>query len=449
MANKDEEFEELLKSGEAKFIAGDFEGAIKGHDKAINLNPADKNRLAEAYGDRGLAKNKLGRREEAIADFDEAMRLCDEAIEIDSENARAWYNRGFAKGGLGRHEEAIEDYDEAIRLDPEFASAWNSRGFAKNKLGRKEEGLADYEEAIRLNPEFASAWNNLGSAKSQLGRHENAIANLDEAIRLDSEYVTAWNNRGLAKGELGRHEEAIADYDEAIRLNPKNVTAWNKRGVEKYKFGNFDDAQKDFDQALMLSPDDFDIRNNLSAVATRKSINDNAERKVDEIEKAEEYKRQSEEYKRREKEHRESIRCEMNYLGKIIIGLIAGLIVLILGSVYSGILKIGDVVSNPFSLLPWITMIVIITSSRVWKIRLLIAAANKAELMQAEYEHLFLVERRMLVYFAKHDTHEGKQIRIDCIKATMTNSPADKLLAFQNKANVPSKNIVEKIVKQD
>ena len=43
-----------------------------------------------------IAKHDLGDRQEAIADFDEAIRL-------DPKNADAWYYRGFAKSTLGDH----------------------------------------------------------------------------------------------------------------------------------------------------------------------------------------------------------------------------------------------------------------------------------------------------------------------------------------------------------
>ena len=45
--------------------------AIDAYDKAIRLKPG----IAEAYNNRGNAKNQLGRHEDAIADCDEAIRL--------------------------------------------------------------------------------------------------------------------------------------------------------------------------------------------------------------------------------------------------------------------------------------------------------------------------------------------------------------------------------------
>jgi tetratricopeptide (TPR) repeat protein len=95
--------------------------------------------------DRGVSKQELGQHEEAIKDFDEAIRL-------DPKDSFAFRNRGYSKQSLGQHEEAIKDYNEAIRLDAKDSFAFINRGYSKNKLGYYEEAIKDYDEAIRLNP---------------------------------------------------------------------------------------------------------------------------------------------------------------------------------------------------------------------------------------------------------------------------------------------------------
>ena len=93
-------------------------------------------------------------------------------------------NRGNAKAELGRHEEAIADYDEAIELNPENALAYNNRGNAKANLGRHEEAIADYDRAIGINPEYALAYANRGRAKSALGHVSEAEADSERALEL-------------------------------------------------------------------------------------------------------------------------------------------------------------------------------------------------------------------------------------------------------------------------
>ena len=153
---------------------------------------------------------------------------------MDPGNAQAFYNRGVAKTNQERYEDAIADYDEAIRLKPDYLDALINRGGVKDTfLGRHAEAIADYDEAIRLDPGNAQAFYNRGVAKTNHERYEDAIADYDEAIRLDPNYVDALNNRDGLKDALGRHAEAIADYDEAIRLDPGNAQAFYNPAVAK------------------------------------------------------------------------------------------------------------------------------------------------------------------------------------------------------------------------
>ncbi len=221
---------------------GHYQKAITHYDAALKLNP----NLAEAYANRGHAKQELGRHEEAIADYDTAIR-------INPRDAVAYTNRGTAKQDLGRHEEAIADYDTAIRINPQYAAAYSNRGTAKQDLGRHEEAIADYDTAIRINPQYTAAYSNRGTAKQDLGRHEEAMADHDTAIRINPQYAVAYYNRGNVKHSLGRHEAAIADYDAALRLNPQLAVAYSSRGIAKQKLGWNEEAREDFQKCLALA----------------------------------------------------------------------------------------------------------------------------------------------------------------------------------------------------
>ena len=234
--------EAYINRGNAKDMLGRYEEAIADYNEAIRINP----QYAEAYINRGNAKDMLGRHKEAIADYNEAIR-------INPQYAEAYYNRGNTKGVLGRHKEAIADYNEAIRINPQYAEAYYNRGAAKGKLGRHKEAIADYNEAIRINPQIAEAYNNRGNAKNMLGRHEEAIADYDQAIRINPQYAEAYCNRGNTKGVLGRHKEAVADYNEAIRINPQYAEAYYNRGIANKEIKAYEKARADLQRAFELA----------------------------------------------------------------------------------------------------------------------------------------------------------------------------------------------------
>ena len=75
--------------------------------------------------------------------------MYDEAIKIYS-SFNAWYNKGLALNKLGRYDEAIKAYDEAIRLDPNYAYPWYNRGRTLKLLGRTTEADAAFAKTREL-----------------------------------------------------------------------------------------------------------------------------------------------------------------------------------------------------------------------------------------------------------------------------------------------------------
>jgi tetratricopeptide (TPR) repeat protein len=129
-----------------------------------------------------------------------------------------WLEEGHTLTGLNRYEEALAAYEQALRLDPNDADAYNNKGNALTGLNRYEEALAAYEQALRLDPNYTYAYNNKGYALYGLKRYEEALAAYDQAIFLNPNYTEAYNNKGIALYTLKRNEEALQAYKKARQL---------------------------------------------------------------------------------------------------------------------------------------------------------------------------------------------------------------------------------------
>ena len=230
--------------GGAKFIQGDYRGAIADYDRVIELNP----NYVEAYILRGAAKVALGDYRGAIADYDRV-------IELKPDFAAAYYHRGHAKSKLDDYDGAIADYNQAIELKPDFAEAYYNRGGAKSALGDEQGAKEDYDRAIELDPANTVAYTLRGGAKSALGDHDGAIADCDRAIELTPDYAYAYISRGDAKFVQRDYRGAIADYDQGIELKPDYADAYTNRGNAKSKLDDYDGAIADYNQAIELKPD--------------------------------------------------------------------------------------------------------------------------------------------------------------------------------------------------
>ncbi|WP_225902937.1 tetratricopeptide repeat protein [Pseudanabaena yagii] len=264
---------------------GRYEEEIASYDQAVAIKPD----LHQAWYNRGVALDNLGRYEEEIASYDQAVAIkpdkheawnnrgvalvnlgrneeaiasYDRAVAIKPDKHEAWNNRGIALGNLGRYEEAIASYDRAVEIKPDFHEAWNNRGIALDNLGRYEEAIASYDRAVAIKPDFHEAWYNRGFALGNLGRYEEAIASYDRAVAIKPDKHEAWNNRGIALGNLGRYEEAIASYDRAVAIKPDDHEAWNNRGIALGNLGRYEEAIASYDRAVEIKPDDHEAWNN-------------------------------------------------------------------------------------------------------------------------------------------------------------------------------------------
>jgi tetratricopeptide (TPR) repeat protein len=222
LAREDRSARHYFKLGVAKSNSGDFNGAIANFERAISLQERSANelnpKLMEAYYNRATAKFYLGRKQEAVADYDLAIAL-------DPKFSMAYNNRGNTKKDLGQLPAAIKDFDRAIALNPKNDKAYYNRGSAKSALGQKEASIADFDRAIALNAYYAQAYNNRGNAKFFLERFEAALSDFDRTIAIDPTYIETYNNRGAAKLALERTQEALIDFDRAILLLKKSPSS--------------------------------------------------------------------------------------------------------------------------------------------------------------------------------------------------------------------------------
>jgi Tfp pilus assembly protein PilF len=177
-------------------------------------------------------------------------------IEKEPERAPfAYYNRGMAFGKMGRPDQAIADFDRAIALNPSYYEAYNNRGLAFEKMGRPDMAIKDLEMSIMaVHSSSPEAYDNLGKLYRKTGQLDKAIRQYDKAIALNPSYYEAYYDRAIVFEKTGRTDKAVEDYNKAISLNPSYYAAYNNLGV---LFGNaaaYDRAIEYFTKAIALDP---------------------------------------------------------------------------------------------------------------------------------------------------------------------------------------------------
>ena len=64
--------------------------------------------------------------------------------------AASYFSQGNEHHERGQYEDAIADYDEAIRLRPDLPEAYFIRGVTHHTLGRKQKAISDLQTALEL-----------------------------------------------------------------------------------------------------------------------------------------------------------------------------------------------------------------------------------------------------------------------------------------------------------
>jgi tetratricopeptide (TPR) repeat protein len=232
------------KPGNAPLQAGTLEEAIARYEQALRVQPND----AEGQLNLGLMLMDQGKVPEAIAHYEQALRL-------NPDYADAHCNLGATLGQLGRIPEAIGHLEQALRLKPDLPEAHNNLGNALMQLGRPQEAMAHFQEAVRLKPDHAEAHYNLALAFGQVGRLDEAIHHYERAVQIKPDYPEAHYDLGVALAQTGKIEEAIAHFEQALRLEPDNAEAHNNLGGALARTGKIKEAIAHFEQALRIRPD--------------------------------------------------------------------------------------------------------------------------------------------------------------------------------------------------
>lgn len=166
--------------------------------------------------------------------------------------ASAYTIRGVTHALLKKLDEAVQDYDAALRLTPNSFEVLNLRGMVQVERGEVERGLQDIKSAIQKNPKFVVAYYNLGTTLVQRDQVDAGIEALDQTIKKDPKLGQAYLNRGWAYAKKGDYDRAIEDATVAIRLMPMEVRAYINRSAAFQQKGAFGKAEDDISQALKL-----------------------------------------------------------------------------------------------------------------------------------------------------------------------------------------------------
>jgi tetratricopeptide (TPR) repeat protein len=246
--------QELLKSGDAKIKAGNFQEAVYDFSAAIELNSEQTQKhlkTLEQYAN--------------LSAFEKASVENAELIEERHDLAVPYYSRGLAYIGLGNKEDALKDFEMAVKIDAKYGDAWCELGLVKHAMGKKDDGCIDLRTAADLGSakgkdeyENKFCWNTSlnyvkeGKSKLRLKQYEAALTDFNIAVKLNPDSASNYMNRGLCYYGLGKFDKALLDFQSAAQVDPTKADYVYYKGLVLFSQENHQAAFDEFSKAIKL-----------------------------------------------------------------------------------------------------------------------------------------------------------------------------------------------------
>lgn len=279
--------------GQAKFAAGDWEGAIAAFERAraddqlsvdghFLLADALKQteRLDEAHQiwqalleKPGLTGDHFRRLSEELAAFDPAMAagVYRRWADREPDNARVHYRLGMFTM-IDDPQQGLEQLTRAANLESRYRPAEEQIRAVLDEyshtdepirlvaLGRLFGSLGEwilaeraFERAVTVAPNWADGWAFLGEAKQNLGK--DGLVELEQAVRLDPESVLTRALMALYWRRQGRPENSLEHLREAAALEPENAVWQIELGYACELTGDLHSASEHYQKAVVLEPE--------------------------------------------------------------------------------------------------------------------------------------------------------------------------------------------------
>jgi adenylate cyclase len=233
-------------------------------------------------------------------DYEHAIRMFQQAIDLDEKYALAYAGMADAYSHLYRYADASaenlakaeEASKRAVELDPDSAEAHASRGLSLFINERYDEAQNEFEEAFRQNPKLWEAHYYSGLANSSQGNFEQAIEHYRQAMEVNpADYAAplfmaqCYASLGRKHDEMKARMEALGTLQRHLEMNPHDTRALYSCAQNLCCVGEYEKGYELAERALGQDEDEPVVLYNVACFYTHAGDTDKAlellERAVD------------------------------------------------------------------------------------------------------------------------------------------------------------------------
>ncbi|VAV82384.1 hypothetical protein MNBD_DELTA01-885 [hydrothermal vent metagenome] len=220
-----------FEAAKKAYKENDFSGALKEIESLLDEHEG----FADVHNMKGLIHYGLGRRSEAAAAFEQALR-------INPSYSEASLNLVVVYNELGKVDKAQSVYELAKKatglqvvagresyLDPyvsgRLANMHAELGAIYKDLGIFEKAVYEFKSALEMKPGLIDVLTQLGVIYRDMKDYSMSIKMLEEAVTNNSRFTGARLQLGLTYHAMGELPRAKAEWLKITREDPNNKMA--------------------------------------------------------------------------------------------------------------------------------------------------------------------------------------------------------------------------------
>lgn len=222
------------------------------------------------------------------------MRICSQAVQIDTRYAQAWALLAIAQSNL--HYAFGRDVDDgfvaahtALAIDPTVAEAHCAIARRLEEQGRHDEADAEIQKALQLAPDSWEVNKEAAHLRRLRPDIAGAVRHLEKAVEVMDSDFQAWATLSTYYLALEAHEKVreagvkmVSEAQKALQQDPSNGAALGIIAGGYAILGEKERSREWIERAMLIDPDNLNMRYNFACVlATHLNDKDEALRLLD------------------------------------------------------------------------------------------------------------------------------------------------------------------------
>jgi tetratricopeptide (TPR) repeat protein len=233
--------------GVIAYKEGDDDTAADAFSRALRL----KQNHTPAVLARAEAYRRSGRRKEARADYEAALKTTEED---DPNRKDAAARLASLLRDAGEFDDAVDILRNTVRVSGASARIYTELGLIYVAQKRLELALLVLSKAAELDAKDPAIYNAFAVLALRQGKAQEAFERFDQAVSLDPSYIDARFNKAAVLLDAGDYVRAKAELTTIVEKRPDDHAAFVALGVAQRGLKDFAAAKTTWDRVIREAP---------------------------------------------------------------------------------------------------------------------------------------------------------------------------------------------------